>query len=65
VKIDKKLKEEIISRPFFRGKIITGFMIVIMSGLKFAIFFVSSLCLIRFMDIKHNFLAANPTGLGK
>jgi hypothetical protein len=31
VKIDKKLKEEIISRPFFRGKIITGSMIPVIN----------------------------------
>jgi signal peptidase I len=31
VKIDKKLKDEIISRPFFRGKIITGSMIPVIN----------------------------------
>ncbi len=31
MKIDKKLKEEIISRPFFRGKIITGSMIPVIN----------------------------------
>lgn len=31
MKIDKKLKDEIISRPFFRGKIITGSMIPVIN----------------------------------